>query len=136
MTSPSRNWHKAFSLVEVAMALGVVAFAFMALLGALPVALKTYRGAMELTLRTAIARQVVASIEQSWQAGMVEADFRTDWFDDQGCLVPSAQDAVFRVETRAGQIVDGMLPVVVEIYDARNGVRTASVPVVVPRVFP
>ena len=48
----------AFSLVEIAFALGVAAFAFVAILGMLPVGLKTQQGSVQQTKANAIIAQI------------------------------------------------------------------------------
>ena len=52
----------AFSLVEVVLALGVVSFALLAILGAFPVGLQTGRGAHDETRAAQIAQGLFASI--------------------------------------------------------------------------
>lgn len=121
------------------MALGIVSFAFVALLGVLPVGLKSYRESMEATLRANIVRKVVANIEQSWGSEGLPTERRIDWFDDQGTLVGGQSGAIFRVETSAAGAMDlfgasqtSVRRVVVEIFDARQGARISSFPVVLP----
>lgn len=52
-----------FSLVEVTLAIGIVAFAFVALLGILPVGLNTFRASAETTNETRIIRDMTSMIQ-------------------------------------------------------------------------
>jgi uncharacterized protein (TIGR02598 family) len=52
----------AFSLVEIAFALGVAAFAFVAVLGMLPVGLKTQQGGIQQTTANSIISQIVGKL--------------------------------------------------------------------------
>lgn len=52
-----------FSLVEVALAIAVIAFAFVALLGLLPAGLTTFRRALDISICTEIAQRLVADAQ-------------------------------------------------------------------------
>lgn len=54
-----------FSLVEVVLSLGIVSFAFVALLGLLPVGLQTYSSAVDATVGTQIAQGVITAARQA-----------------------------------------------------------------------
>jgi len=89
-----------FSLVEVTLAIGIVAFAFIAVVGLIPTGLKLFRQSMDLTLATQIAQRELVSAQEkdfdlvitppggttpyngtpanlTWQTGPV-------WYDDTG----------------------------------------------------
>ena len=51
---------KAFSLVEVAMAMGMITFCLVAVLGLLPVGLSTFRTATETTIESQIVNQIAS----------------------------------------------------------------------------
>lgn len=51
---------KAFSLVEVAIAMGLITFCMVAMLGLLPVGLSTFRAAMEATIESQIVNQIAS----------------------------------------------------------------------------
>ncbi|SDT92838.1 Verru_Chthon cassette protein B [Verrucomicrobium sp. GAS474] len=76
---------RAFSLVEVLLALGVVAIGFIGVIGLMPVGLKTMRQATTLTVQSLILQQVVGSAEASpftkLAAKFNNAKF---YFDDEG----------------------------------------------------
>ena len=60
LSPPTEN--AAFSLVEVVVALGIVSFAIVAVMGMLPIALKTSRESMTETDATMIARRIFSEI--------------------------------------------------------------------------
>jgi len=64
----SRGRIAAFSLVEVVLALGVIGFAIIAMLGVIPVALSTGRDAQNETRAAQIAQDIVTSISSQSQA--------------------------------------------------------------------
>ena len=90
-----------FSLIETALALGIVAFAFVALMGMLPAGLTTFRKSVDTTVSAQIVQHIVSDAEQSdfdallAQATATTADFyalRTRYFDDQGNeVIPAGQ---------------------------------------------
>ncbi len=51
---------KAFSLVEVAIAMGLITFCMVAMLGLLPVGLSTFRAATEATIESQIVNQIAS----------------------------------------------------------------------------
>jgi type II secretory pathway pseudopilin PulG len=61
MRSP-KNQSSAFSLVEVVLAMGVIAFAIIAILGAVPAALRTGHSAQDETRAIQIAEDIFASL--------------------------------------------------------------------------
>jgi hypothetical protein len=54
-----------FSFVEVVIALGVVAFAFVALFGMLPVGLNAFNNSIDATIETQIAESVMSQLKQA-----------------------------------------------------------------------
>jgi uncharacterized protein (TIGR02598 family) len=100
-----RGHQGGFSLIEVALALGVMGFALTAIVGMIPVGLEKARLSMEATTGSHIIRQVIGGLSQS--------DFNTIsstnlCFDDQGT----------QVDKSAAQ----------KIYDCRVIVTSASLP--------
>jgi len=84
-----------FSLIEVALAIGVVAFAFVALLGMLPFGLSNLRKAMDVSIAAQIEQRVVSDVQETdfdtLLASKVETSpdgqfylLATRYFDDQG----------------------------------------------------
>lgn len=103
---PMRTWHlrRAFSLVEVTLALGIVSVSLLALIGLLPAGLGVLRESMEETAR--------ANIVQRVSAGLATADFAslsagTLDFDAEGQPAAGDAEAVYRVSL---QEADPSLP--------------------------
>ncbi len=60
---PAPKRQAGFSLVEVALAIAVIAFAFVALLSLLPAGLTTFRRALDVSICTQIAQRIVADAQ-------------------------------------------------------------------------
>jgi uncharacterized protein (TIGR02598 family) len=54
-----------FSLVEVTVSIGIVAFAFVALFGLIPTGLTTFRQAMDSSIGSQIAQRVISDVQQT-----------------------------------------------------------------------
>jgi len=87
---------RGFTLVEIVLCLGVVGFAFVGLLGLLPVGLKTFRVAMETSAQSQIAQGVATEIQQTRFSDLNGPDYASNhfpqYFDDQGMVVSNASD--------------------------------------------
>ena len=68
----SRASRSGFSLVEVTLAIGIVAFAFVALFALLPQGMSQFRRTMETTLSTQIAQRVITDAQQTDFAKLVD----------------------------------------------------------------
>jgi uncharacterized protein (TIGR02598 family) len=98
---------RAFSLVEVVIALGVITFAFVPLLGMLPLGLDFSRQAIDTTVAAQIAQQLTTEAQQTDFSRLAELGAASVasplYFDDQGnktADVPGAiYEAVFGVST-------------------------------------
>lgn len=88
VTKPSSS--DAFSLIEVVLAIGIVAFAFVAILGLLPVGMTTFRQAMDTSTSSQIIQRVINEAQQTKYATLVESGSTTKHFDDQGNEVEPA----------------------------------------------
>ncbi len=73
-----------FSLVEVTMAIGIVAFTFVAIFGLLPVGLGTFRSAMNASVQTQIVQRVVADAQQTDFDTLLNKPTENRYFDDEG----------------------------------------------------
>jgi uncharacterized protein (TIGR02598 family) len=62
---PSKSKTAAFSLVEIALAIGIIAFAFVALMSLLPAGLTTFRRALDVSICTQIAQRIVSEAQES-----------------------------------------------------------------------
>ncbi len=85
---------RAFTLIETTMAIGIVAFALIGVLGLMPAGMTTFQKAMDTSMSSHIVQQVVTDLQQG--------DFSTlaqphpiQYFDDQGNrLSGTTQDGV------------------------------------------
>ncbi len=96
---PSPQWCRAgsagFSLVEVTLALGLVTFAAVAILGLLPTGLLVMRQAMDQTVQAQILRSIAGQ-------ALVEPFDQLDtsgpfFFDDEGLAVAGEEGSVYTV---------------------------------------
>lgn len=88
----------AFSLVEVVLSIGIVAFAFTSLFALLPAGLQVFRRAMDISLSTQIVQRVVADARQTeWSELMGSGGVRDRFFDDQGNEVAASDSFVYQV---------------------------------------
>jgi len=102
------NRGKAFSLVEVAIALGLVTFAVVSVIGLLPVGLSTMRDAMTQTVSTQIVREISAELLLTpFQQINDYINQSPIFFDVQGKRASSA-DAYYKVQlSRSNSIFPG-----------------------------
>lgn len=78
---------RAFSLVEVTLAIGIVSFSLLAILGLMPVGLTTMRQAMDSTIETQIVRQISAEMLLTPFSQLGDAVNKPPrCFDDEGQL--------------------------------------------------
>jgi uncharacterized protein (TIGR02598 family) len=73
-----------FTLVEVAIAMGIFVFATTAILGVLPVAMQSGRNAFDMAVATQSADALAAQLEFSQTPISVGATPTTNWFDNSG----------------------------------------------------
>jgi len=67
--TPNRRRNGGFNLIEVTVAIGIVAFAFVAILGLIPIGMTTFRQAMNTSVCSQIGQQVMNDVQE------------TDWND-------------------------------------------------------
>jgi uncharacterized protein (TIGR02598 family) len=89
---PSRH-RKGFSLVEVVLSIGIVAFAFVSVLGMIPTGLSTFRQAMDTSVGSQIAQRVINDALQT--------DFDV-LVDEDSSSVPQSADYTFRAPDKDG----------------------------------
>ena len=87
----------AFSLIEVTLSIGIVAFAFVALLGLLPVGLTTFRQAIDTTVGSQIVQRIVDEAQQTDYPSLIANPVTTRYFDDQGNEV-AASASIYTAE--------------------------------------
>jgi uncharacterized protein (TIGR02598 family) len=90
--------HRAFSLVEVVIALGIAAFALAAVIGLCSVALNTNRESADDTRIALMARAVISDLErQGFEKARQSIETTPDlYFDREGRAVPSRKEAAYR----------------------------------------
>lgn len=96
--SPSlaRRRSRGFTLVEMVISLGIVGFAFTAIVGLLPFGLQNFRAAMDTTLQTQMAQSLIGKAGQSSYADLSQLAGQSFYFDDNGNLVgASGQDKTY-----------------------------------------
>lgn len=113
-TSGITHRQRGFSLVEISAALGIVSFAFVALLGLMATGVGQFRDAMDTTITAQIASRMISDAQQAEFSELVGSqEFAEEtairYFDEQGNeIVPSEESlssaeqlrAVYRVGTR------------------------------------
>ncbi len=87
---PVRN-RAAFTLVEVTLAIGILAFAFVSIFSLLPISLTQAREAMDRTHATRIQQMLIAQVQQT---RFTEVDSKVIgkvfYFDGEGQILPTA----------------------------------------------
>lgn len=138
--SRTKTASKAFSLVEVVLAIGIVSFAMVSILGLIPVGLHTFRSAMDLSVEAGIAQKLVADVQRTDFQNLQSTNLS---FDDQGVPVAPA-GAVFTAQVAPPQALaaDGIMQsnaaartVLIKISNRMNPGQTNSYPVVVSSGF-
>ncbi len=91
---------QAFSLIEVALAIGLLSFALVAVFGLIPAGMSTFRKAMDVSVGSQIAQRVINDAQQSDWAELIKSGATaTRYFDDQGAEVDGAATAIYHVKT-------------------------------------
>lgn len=90
--SPERRNRAAFSIVEIALALGIVGFAFVGLMGLLPAGLATFRAAIDQTNEGRIMESLTAQTQAAEFSNLpTQFDFQQSgavfYFDEEGTFI-------------------------------------------------
>ncbi len=89
----------AFSLVEIALALGVISFAFVALMGLLPIGMTLFGNAMSNSVHAQIVQRVISDAEQTDFPTLASAGtIPPRYFDDQGDEVKTQNASIYAVQ--------------------------------------
>lgn len=88
--------NQAFSLVEITMAIGILSFAMIAIMGLIPVTLKVSRDSIEKNLVLHMSQVVRADL--SSQPFSTLAGSGTRYFDPEGEVLPDAVGARYRAD--------------------------------------
>ena len=83
----------AFSLIEVTLAIGIIAFAFVALFGLLPTGLQTFRAAIDTSNETWILQSINSMVQTTDFAGIEDLGFEKSgeifYYDEEAKLTDS-----------------------------------------------
>ena len=122
---------RAFTIVEIMLAIGIVAFAFMALLGMVSVGLDGFRGALDTSVRSQIAQRLVTDAQQTDFEKLLAQTGAFRYFDDEGTEVAaevSIYTAAIEVEESTelpkASVSDNLLTLTIRI--AANPGRVAD----------
>ncbi len=100
-TQKNRSTLSAFTLAEVMIAMGIVASVMVALLGMIPLGVRTVREATNLTISGRIAQEVISNIQQSnWADVLKNYDKKKFTFDNEGFAIRTGNNAVQTFEAR------------------------------------
>ncbi len=97
----------AFSLIEVVLALGIVAVTFVPVAGLLPLGLQSYHDANDNTIKAEIFQRIVNELQQTDFASLTSSPnppYR--YFDYQGNEVTASEQYIYQVNTRIGSTTD------------------------------
>jgi uncharacterized protein (TIGR02598 family) len=138
----------AFSLVEVTLALGVVAVALTSMLALMPTGLSLFRDSMESSARADILRKVTSELQQMPFAELknsIPEQARDRYFSDQGvetekedffsvrCLVKTSVNLLAGSETSYENSF--LLPVQIEIFTHADRAATPAKPSFTTTIF-
>ena len=76
-----------FSLVEVTLAIGIVAFAFIGLFGLLPTGMNVFRSAIDASIGSQIVQQVTQDAQQTDYQRLISQQVNDTYYDEQGTLL-------------------------------------------------
>ncbi len=106
-----RGENSAFSLVEITMALGIVAFGLISVVGLMPIGLTTLRQTVETSVSTQITQVVINEVQQADYKSLPATQLY--YFDDQGNLLKSGSDPLkiydVRLQITKGTTIPGSL---------------------------
>ena len=101
-----RTRKAAFSLIEVTLAIGIVAFAFIGVFGLVPTGLNTFRQAIDTSVGSQITQRVFNEAQQTDFDVLLKNGVGAFWnkpvryFDDQGNELSVAANATYQLNTR------------------------------------
>lgn len=97
----ARKGASAFSLAEVVLALGILSFAFVSILGMIPTGLNTFHHALDTSIGSQIFQRVINDAEQTDFTTLVQNANTPSlrFFDEQGNEQISQDKAIYKVRT-------------------------------------
>lgn len=115
MIKKNRN---GFTLVELTLAIGVMSFALVAILGLMPVGLKTSQDAILDTTKAQILQKVTTDLSMiSFGEELDEYITKEHYFDYEGKMVDSAEDGIFVMEVVDNEVKSPQFPGVEEVSE-------------------
>ena len=102
-----RRIRRAFSLVEVVIALGLISFVLVGLLGLMLAGLGVMRDASDESSSVMIAKKLVAEIGQNSLDDILSSTFSDRWFDAEGQEVTATDPFVVYRATASAELNSG-----------------------------
>ncbi|XHR31170.1 MAG: Verru_Chthon cassette protein B [Chthoniobacteraceae bacterium] len=105
---PQKHWprgKRGFTLIEITLALGIVSFAFIGLLGLLPAGLQTFRSAVDTSVRSQIIQRICSDAMQADFDTLISNPPADRYFDDQGNEI-AQQRSMYQVRVQIGSSTD------------------------------
>jgi len=102
-----RRIRRAFSLVEVVIALGLISFVLVGLLGLMSAGLGGMRDASDESSSVMIAKKLVAEIGQNSLDDILSSTFSDRWFDAEGQEVTATDPFVVYRATASAELNSG-----------------------------
>ena len=121
----SAGSRRGFSLIEVTVALGILSFAMVGIIGLMPVGLGTMRDAIDESTTSLIARRLIGEYQQNAISEITNRAFPVRWFDVEGQEVPT-ESAVYQAATTPTADSPNLARVVIVVTkkNAATGGRT------------
>lgn len=105
-----RKPESGFSLIEVTLALGIISFALVSLLGLLPAGLSSFRDSMRTTVSAQVSQRLIAEMRQAEFAGLSIGVQPERYFSVEGIEVLEAQKADSVTSARVTVLANALLP--------------------------
>lgn len=83
-----------FSLIEVTLALGIISFVLVSLLGLLPTGLSSFRDSMRATVSAQVSQRLIAEVRQADFLGLTAGTQPERYYSVEGIEVAAKADAV------------------------------------------
>lgn len=88
---------RAFTLIETVLAIGIVSFALVGIMGLLPCGLQVFRKAMDTTLESQMVQHLSGKISQTPYEDLSLLQGQNFWFDDSGNFVAeNSADGIYQ----------------------------------------
>ena len=119
------RFNAAFTLIEIVIALGIIGFAVVPMVGLLGVGLNTFRAATEVSVGTQISQRIINELQQTDFDALIKAPSNSiRYFDDQGNETgTSKSNSIYQVNTRISPATE--LPV----SETNSNLATATIQV-------